>query len=639
MFRGLLGRLCVAFAVLVGPSTAHAAAPQQSAFDAAKVNRWIDDRLGPDGKSGKLGAAIVIVFDHGKVVAQRSYSYEDLGRRRRTSVDNSLFRIASISKVFTATAIAQLVERGRIRSIDDPVNNYLKRIKIPPNNGQHVTIRQLLTHTAGFEDLTYRFYTRTEERTASSGRDLTRPLAGFARPANQFLDYSNFGAAILGLAIEDISGQSFAEYVNANIFRPLGMNRTAVLAPSTLTHPHLVGSLKFKSDGMPEPMRQRAISPLLAPAGGIMTTGADMLKFMLAASRTEAEPSSPLMTARAQRRMFEPLARDHPAMMAVGEGWFTYLWNGHLVVEHGGDLPGAHSMMTLLPERQAGIFISIASQDARSTRNADANYLHPRQINNDLLRELLGPRKLLDRPAGKERADIPLEELAGRYVRARGAYHSVATTRQVLEVRKAGSNLEIEGVGTLRPLGANLYEGPGQLIWDAAVFKRDRDGSLILMPFFPVSAFEKVPFWRDPDYAQSLATAGLALLATGLALLFYRDGRRAARQAKWIPVAALVYLAAFDAALTLPIWSNRTVVEAYEDGSQHGFVLLIVLAHLISLLAVACTIETYRVWRQRFWGVGQWGAVARAHYTALTIAAWSPIPLFFHMHLLGWHLP
>jgi len=326
-------------------------------------------------------------------------------------------------------------------------------------------------------------------------------------------------------------------------------------------------------------------------------------------------------------------------MMAVGEGWFTYKWNGATVVEHGGDLPGAHSMMTLLPARRAGIFISVASQGASSGRSSDPLFLHPRQINNDLLAALLGPRAIGNSGSPSGQAEIPPGDLAGRYVVARGAYHSVEFPRQVLEVRAAGGNLEIEGVGLLRPLSGNLFAGPGKLIWDAAAFRRAADGSIVLFPNFPFTAFQKVPVWRDPGYATMLADAGLALLATAFALPFYRDDRPGARQAKWLPIVAFLYLASMAAAALLPMWNGRTLQDAYEDGSQHGFILLIVLAHLILVLAVACTIEARDTWRRRFWGQGRWGLAARIHYTALALAAWAPIPLFLHMHLLGWHLP
>src|SRR5689334_21412667 len=204
--RGLVALCAAVLCIAPLRASAQPKPAERAPFDAAEVNRWIDARLGPVGKAGRIGPAVIVVVDQGKLIAARAYGFEDGRHTRPATLDRSLFGVASVSKVFTATAVAQLMEQGRIRSLDDPINLYLKRIKIPRNHGREITIRQLLTHTAGFEELTYGFYTSSDERTPADGRQLRHFLPGFARPAGGFLDYSNFGAAILGLAIEDLSG-------------------------------------------------------------------------------------------------------------------------------------------------------------------------------------------------------------------------------------------------------------------------------------------------------------------------------------------------------------------------------------------------------------------------------------------------
>src|SRR5689334_20051442 len=119
-------RALLAIFIGLGVGTAAAVAAPVSGIDAAAVNRWLDQRVEPDGTAGRIGPGVIEIVDHGRIIVSRVYGVENDRLKLPVSADRSLFRLASTSKVFTATAIAQLVERGKIRSIEDPVNLYLK---------------------------------------------------------------------------------------------------------------------------------------------------------------------------------------------------------------------------------------------------------------------------------------------------------------------------------------------------------------------------------------------------------------------------------------------------------------------------------------------------------------------------------
>ena len=153
----------------------------------------------------------------------RGYGKADVKNDEPVVADETLFRIASTSKLFTATAVMQLVEQGKV-DLDTDVNDYLKDVKVPDTYpGRPVTLRGLLTHTAGFEE----HFTGSEARTAAEvvplGKYLAEDMPARVRPPGEITSYSNYGMALAGHVVEEVSGESFDRYVKENIFNPLGM--------------------------------------------------------------------------------------------------------------------------------------------------------------------------------------------------------------------------------------------------------------------------------------------------------------------------------------------------------------------------------------------------------------------------------
>ena len=218
---GILG------AVIALTSTVAVQAPVLTAEDAAA---FFDDLLPKRLHDADIAGAVVAVVKDGRVLFTKGYGYADVAAKQPVSADGTLFRIASISKLFTWTAVMQLVEQGRL-DLDGDVNRYLD-FQIPATYAQPVTMRHLMTHTAGFQVTFPDYSTWPGTRVWPLKEFLIRFLPRRIFPAGTTPAYSNYGAALAGYVVERISRQSFDEYVAEHIFKPLGMLRTTFVQRS-----------------------------------------------------------------------------------------------------------------------------------------------------------------------------------------------------------------------------------------------------------------------------------------------------------------------------------------------------------------------------------------------------------------------
>jgi CubicO group peptidase (beta-lactamase class C family) len=169
------------------------------------------------------GAVFVMVKD-GELFFARGYGYADLETRRPVDPETTLFRVASVSKLFTATAAMQLVEQGKL-DLHADVNQYLEDFEIEEAFGEPVTLHHLLTHTGGFDDRYLRSAVRIGTPIQPLGLYLAERMPPRVTPPGRILSYSNHGIALVGHLVEAVTGSSFTEYVDAQVLGPLRMTK------------------------------------------------------------------------------------------------------------------------------------------------------------------------------------------------------------------------------------------------------------------------------------------------------------------------------------------------------------------------------------------------------------------------------
>src|SRR6185369_15089245 len=173
------------------------------------------------------GATIAVVKD-GKVLFAKGYGYADYEKKKPVSAEETLFRPGSVSKLFTWTAVMQLVEQGKL-DLNRDVNDYID-YKIPEAFGKPITLKNILTHTPGFEEQ-LKDLLRTSSESPNLGEYLKTHIPARIYPPGTVPAYSNYGAALAGYIVERVSGLPFNQYIEENIFKPLGMTHSTFAQP------------------------------------------------------------------------------------------------------------------------------------------------------------------------------------------------------------------------------------------------------------------------------------------------------------------------------------------------------------------------------------------------------------------------
>lgn len=321
------------------------------ALTAADVNAWLDGLMPYSLDAGGIAGAVVVIVKDGQVLTARGYGYSDMRSRAPVDPARTLFRPGSISKLFTWTAVMQQVEAGKI-DLDRDINAYLD-FQIPPSHGKPITMRNLMTHTGGFEETAKYLIVEKAGQKHPLGDVLkrwvpTRIYAPGAMPA-----YSNYGASLAGYIVERVSGERFEDYVQQHIFTPLNMRRSSFEQPLPASLAPLLSKGYNVASEEPKPFEIIELSP----AGALSSTGEDMARFMLAF----LDNGGALMKPETRARMFADVNRPIPGLPAMALGFYHEDRNGQVIVGHGGDTNWFHSDLHLLVDSNVGIYMSFNS--------------------------------------------------------------------------------------------------------------------------------------------------------------------------------------------------------------------------------------------------------------------------------------
>ena len=305
-----------------------------------------------------VGLAVGVVRD-GRLDLFHGHGLADIASRTPVTED-TVFRIGSITKTFTAVAVLQLAEQGLV-GLDAPAGTYLRAYRLIPAKPGHrpPTVRQLLTHTAGLPQLLYpaRALRPVLGETVPYGQRVPT-LAEFYRGRLHLIaepgtrhTYSNHGSATLGQIVEDITGRPLRAYFRDRIFGPLGMTGTD-LTRSDRVSARLATGYVLRAGG-PRPVRD---CDLITPgAGGIYSTTRDMARYVAALLAGGSGEHGQILKPDTLASMFAPHYQPDPRLPGVGLGFFRRNLGEHLVAGHDGLVPGFTSQMTLAPHDGTGV--------------------------------------------------------------------------------------------------------------------------------------------------------------------------------------------------------------------------------------------------------------------------------------------
>ncbi len=449
---------------------------------------------------------MVSVVKDGKVLFAKGYGYSDVEKKVPVSPDTTLFRPGSISKLFTWTSVMQLVEQGKL-DLDRDVNDYLD-FKIPATYPKPITLRNVMTHTPGFEETVQELFVGDAKDLKPLGPYLKEHLPERIFPPGTTPAYSNYATAMAGYIVQRVSGQDYFDYIDEHILKPLGMTHSTFRQPLPDS---LMPMMSKGYDVASQPAKKFEFVEAM-PAGSSSVSAIDMTHFMIAHLQDGRFEGTQILQPDTARRMHSRQFENLPGMNAMCLGFYEETRNGHRIIGHGGDTQYFHSDLHLIPDAQVGFFVSYnsAGKGEVSAREAVWHAFLDRYF----------PAQVPD-PSAVPTAAQDAQAIAGRYIASR---RSETTILRVLNV-VGEAKLFVNDDGTIsasdlkdmngepkkfRAIGPMMFRDVNDQ--DRIAFKRDSSGNMVGVIDFPFMVFQKASWWENSVLQLSLIISSLAVI-------------------------------------------------------------------------------------------------------------------------------
>lgn len=397
--------------------------------EAARLKSYIDGLMSGLVAAGEIPGAAVLVVQDGKVTLKAGYGFADIRARVPVDPDRTRFRVASISKLFTATAVMQVVEQGKA-DLNADVNTYLQTFKIPASYPQPVTLANILTHTAGFDDRYIGLSTPLSAAPDPLGEYLARTMPPRVLPPGKVLAYSNHAFALAGHVVENVSGEAFAAYIGNYIFTPLGMESSSFGVPYPTPQDIAVPYFKGGEEGG---FKRGELDRVQAgPAGDLITTASDMAKFMLVhLSNGVYGDDERLLSEASIERMHKQQFAQADGLDGFGFGFMEGHRNGVRWIGHDGAWLGYCAQLVMSPETKSGFFV---------VYNADCHFAASASLRKSLFDALWPPTSAPQAESSPD-AEQRAQSLTGTYMavrRARSDFTVMAAAASQMQVKASG---------------------------------------------------------------------------------------------------------------------------------------------------------------------------------------------------------
>lgn len=601
--------------------------------DPAELEAFLDGFMAAELKSHDVAGATVAVVRDGELLFSKGYGWADVEARRPVDPATTLFRIGSVTKLFTWTAVMQQVEEGRL-NLDVDVNEYLD-FGIPDSYPEPITLRHILTHTPGFEDRAFGLFGRDDYETR--GEWLEENLPARVRPPGRYGSYSNYASALAGYIVERVSGLPWEDYVEARILRPLGMEHATPRQPlPDALEPHMSGGYAYEGGRLVEKPFEWVDA--MAPAGSMSASAEAMVPFMVAHLQGGRFGDARILEESTAREMHARTFAHDPRINGSALGFYEQSAHGVRIIGHGGGTQWFFSNLLLFPEQELGVFVSFNTATAGAVP-----FLH-------------FPKAFLDRywplPFYEARPAPGWEERAAAYAgRYRMLRHSHTTFEKLLLLMfQARVEADEEGEIVLHsPMATELLREvePGYLRapdgFLEATFQEDPDGgySHLFLSAMPSTAAERAGIGSSPAFHLALLAFSLLLFVSALVLLPVRyamqrsvEGVRPLhgpeRIFRWAGAAFAALSLAFLVGFVAVIGGQEVFLSGETEGSLRAILALPVLSVPLAVVVVAGAVVAFR---RRLWS--GWG---RVHYALVALAAIVFLALLYHWNLLGWRL-
>jgi CubicO group peptidase (beta-lactamase class C family) len=630
--------------VTSGGNVSSAVSQLQGPTDPAELEAFLDELFAKQMEEYHIAGAAVSVVKDGKLFFAKGYGYADLEDGSPVDPEETIFRIGSVGKVFTWTAVMQLVEQGKL-DLDADINTYLD-FRIPDTFPEPVTIKHLMTHTSGFEDRHFGSAVSDANDLVPVNEWLVSDIWARVRPPG-VAGYSNYNAVLAGYIVARVSGQPYDQYIQEHILDPLGMVHSTVRSPIPAELRPLASVGYTYADGVFQAFPEYLPQPAGLPSGFHQASVTDMARFMIAHLQGGRYSDANIAEARllketTAQQMHTTLYTPDPRLLGTAYGLFDWSDNGQRTLGHSGYSPPMHSVLLLLPDRNLGVFATFNSSGGGALTAQHSGF----------------QRAFFDHYY-PEPAVAPIQppadfaERAGRFVGSYNAYSSYTTLLKIVGLFGGGYTVDINdpGDGTLllslegielrfvevEPLYFRQVDGPF-----AIVFREDGRGRIthLFTDLMPQYAVEKLDWYETAGFNVALALGCILIFLSVIpvaAIRLIRNRRlsgerkpspRGARLVEWIILGISIL--------------NLLVLVAPAYGAMGGITnelldlplfmkIMLGMGVLSAVLTAGALVYTLLAWKKGFWGIA-----ARLYYTLVTVAAVAFVWFLNQWNLLGW---
>ena len=605
--------------------------------DQVTVESFVDGVVVPLMKNNKSPSGVVTIVQDGELIFSKGYGFADIEAQQPVDPDATLFRPGSISKLFTWVAVMQLVEQGKL-DLDADVNTYLESFQIKKTFEEPITLRHIMTHTPGFEDGGIGYLIISDpERIMPLAESLERYQPERVNPPGVQTAYSNYATALAGLIVANVSGVSFNDYIEQNIFDPLGMTNSTFEEPlPPRLADHMAKSYKLEAGAFEE--QPFEIVSNFGPAGALTSTSTDMLRFAQAILNGGELDGNRILAAATVEQMLTRNFTHDERLTGMLLGFYESDYNGSRVVGHGGDTMWFHSDLAIDLEKNLAIFASFGGAGGRVPRSAVITAIY----------DEFYPRT--------EEPPVPPEDFAERAAKYAGTYAFWRDNFSTIESAfRMSSTVQIAptedntlllafsgGAKQYVEVGENLFRernpyvtlvpgiSPRQI-----AFQENENGEItgFVLDGLSFMSLRKLPAYQTPNLNFSLLGAAL-LVMLGLVLRRFYQRREIATfaPADRSAIQAAFYASAAHLAVALV---GAVVLSIVMDDLFSGLTMLfkawLVLPIIATLVTLYFVYKTVVVWKDGLLA----SAWARVRYSIVTLSALFAAWFYWYWNILG----
>lgn len=618
-------RLLSFIALLMNASALSAQVPMRDLikFCDSLVNHCLREKMTP-------GVSLVLLKED--TVSIRAYGLANV--ERSIPVDTTtLFQLGSVGKIFTMIAVLQQVEAGRLNLSAD-VNSYLKDFQVV-SRGRPITLIDLLTHTAGFNDRVIGYLARNMNDVKPLSQHLKEYMPSTFQEPGLDINYSNYSYALAGHLVELVSGMRFTDYVQKNVLNPLGMTCTTYLLPDNYKELDSY-ACGYRTRQTFEPID--CYPRHVMPAGSALSSAADMQQLL----RELLNPTGKVLQDSSMNWLRQRRFTNHPKLMGYTLGMEEQLVNGVRGIAKGGTFTGFLSVLMFYPDQQFGMFI---------TSNTQTDGIL--ELFNHELRQKLFPQHT---PVTEETTiQIDVRDFAGVY---RSERYNHASVEDLVSLYQGKLEISISEKGelttyqngawqTYRPVDSLLFQNTSNPVQYLA-FQRDASGKISrlhtninIQGIYIAMSFSPVPWYDNPDFINEYYFFILLFILTIIFVPFFRlwvlFRRRSIpdyKAGKLVPI-GYIYLASLVAVLYVChlfgsfLYMAWNVNEFY-FGVPSMFRWVQELTWIFPIIITALAVAAVRLWRK-----GSGTIVFRVYYTLVFLCAVIHLLFLFRWHFIG----